>query len=289
MALRRQTSGSVVCPSCGRLVGVQDEKCYNCGRAKPGMFGFTQIFRNLGDDLGFAKLLIGGCGLLYLLMLVSDPGRIGGGGLFNMLAPSGRMAFLFGSSGVYPVRELDRWWTVFSAIWLHGSLLHIGFNMMWAYQLVPPVARLYGPARTVIIYLGAGAFGFLVTTFAGFIPLLSALPFLRPAPLTLGASGAILGLLGALVYYGRRTGSSMVGRQAAGYAVMLILFGLVMVQVDNWAHLGGFAGGYGIARWLDPLKPERVDHSMIALGLLVASLLSILASIVFGLPLIRPS
>jgi rhomboid protease GluP len=81
----------------------------------------------------------------------------------------------------------------------------------------------------------------------------------------------------------------MVGRQAAGYAVMLILFGLVMVQVDNWAHLGGFAGGYGIARWLDPLKPERVDHTMIALGLLAASLLSILASIVFGLPMIRTS
>ena len=214
MALRRQTSGSVVCPSCGRLVGVQDDKCYNCGRAKPGMFGFTKIFRNLGDDLGFTKLVIGGCVLLYLLMLVSDASGIGSGGLFNMLAPSFRMGFLFGISGVLPVLEYDRWWTVFSAIWLHGSLLHIGFNMMWAYQLVPPVARLYGPARAVIIYLGAGVFGFLATTFAGFVPLLSELPFLRPAPYTLGASGAILGLLGALVYYGRRTGSSMVGRQA---------------------------------------------------------------------------
>ena len=71
-----------------------------------------------------------------------------------------------------------------------------------------------------------------------------------------------------------------------GYAVMLILFGLVMVQVDNWAHLGGFAGGYGIARWLDPLKPERGDHKMIAVGLLIVSVLSILASIVFGLPLL---
>ena len=252
------------------------------------MFGFTKLFRNLGDDLGFAKLLIGGCGLLYLLMLVTDPGGIGSGGLFNMLAPSSKSAFLFGSSGVYPVRGLGRWWTVFSAIWLHGSLLHIGFNMMWAYQLVPPVARLYGPGRTVIIYLGAGAAGFLATTFAGFIPILSSLPFLRPASLTLGASGAVLGLLGALVYYGRRTGSSIVGRQAMGYAVMLILFGLVMVQVDNWAHLGGFAGGYGIARWLDPLKPERGDHTIIALGLLVVSLLSILASIVFGLRLIEP-
>ena len=250
------------------------------------MFGFTQIFRNLGDDLGFAKLLIGGCGLLYLLMLVTDPGGIGAGGLFNMLAPSSKSAFLFGSSGVIPVRELGRWWTVFSAIWLHGSLLHIGFNMMWAYQLVPPVARLYGPGRAVIIYLGAGSAGFLLTTFAGFIPILSLLPFLRPASLTLGASGAILGLLGALVYYGRRTGSSIVGRQAMGYAVMLILFGIVMVQVDNWAHLGGFAGGYGIARWLDPMKPERDDQKILAGGLLIVSLLSVLASIVFGLPLL---
>lgn len=251
------------------------------------MFGFTKVLRNLGDDLGFARLTIGSCAILYVLMLITDPSGIGAGGLLDFLAPSNRSSILFGATGELPVRGLGHWWTILSAVWLHGSILHIGFNMMWAYQLVPPVARLYGASRTVILYIGAGAAGFLVTSFAAFIPLLSQLPFLRPAPLTLGASGAILGLLGALVYYGRRTGSSMVSRQAMSYALFLIVFGLVMVRVDNWAHLGGFGGGYLIARWLDPLKPERTDHTIVALVLLGLSLLSILVSIVFGLPVIR--
>ena len=287
MVFRRQSSGSVVCPSCGRLVGVRDEQCLNCGRRRPGMFGFTQAFRNLGDDLGFARLLIWSCGVLYVLMLVTDPSGVGGGGLFDFLGPSTRSALLFGSTGVYPVLGEGRWWTVLSAVWLHGSILHIAFNMMWAYQLVPPVARLYGGGRAVIIFLGAGVAGFLATTFAGYVPVLPSLPFLRPASLTLGASGAILGLLGALVHYGRRTGSSMVGRQALGSAVALIVFGLVMVRVDNWAHLGGFAGGYWIARWLDPLKPEHGNHTIVAVLLLILSALSILFSIVDGLSLVR--
>lgn len=251
------------------------------------MFGFTKVLRNLGDDLGFANLTIGSCVVLFVLMLVTDPSEIGGGGLFSFLAPGFRSSFLFGATGTIPVLQFGRWWTILSAIWLHGGILHIGFNMMWAYQLVPPVARLYGASRTVILYIGAGAAGFLATILASFIPVLSVIPFLHPAELTLGASGAILGLLGALVFYGRRTGSSMVGRQAMSYALFLIVFGLVMARVDNWAHLGGFGGGYLIARWLDPLKPERTDHTILALALLGLSLLSILLSIVLGLPLIR--
>ena len=280
--MKRQTSGSVVCPSCGRLVGVSDEKCWQCGRPRPGLWGFAGIFRNLGDDLGFTKLLLGVCGALYLLMMLTDPSAIGGGGLFDFMSPSTSSALRFGATGTFPVQQLGRWWTVLSATWLHGSILHIGFNMMWAYQLVPPVARLYGPGRAIIIYVGSGAIGFVVTTFAGYVPLLSRLPFLQPAALTLGASGAILGLLGAMVYYGKRTGSSMVGRQALGYAVMLIVFGLVMVRVDNWAHLGGFGGGYLLARWLDPLKPERVDHTIAGLVLLGLSGLSIVYSALTG-------
>ena len=49
----RQKTGSVVCASCGSLVGVRDEKCYNCGQRNPGMWGFAPMLRSLGNDLGF--------------------------------------------------------------------------------------------------------------------------------------------------------------------------------------------------------------------------------------------
>jgi rhomboid protease GluP len=97
-----------------------------------------------------------------------------------------------------------------------------------------------------------------------------------------GASAPIFGLLGALVYYGRRTGSSMVHREALHYAVVLFVFGLIMRGVDNYAHAGGFVGGYLTGMWMDPLKPERIDHLVGALGCLMVAALSIAASLVHG-------
>ena len=95
--------------------------------------------------------------------------------------------------------------------------------------------------------------------------------------------GSIFGLLGALVYYGRRSGSSLVHGQAMSWAVTMFLFGLIMPGIDNWAHAGGFGGGYLAALALDPRKPERVDHLMAALVCLTLTIASVVASVVLGL------
>ena len=108
------------------------------------------------------------------------------------------------------------------------------------------------------------------------------IPFLRGAYQTVGASASIFGLLGALVYYGRRGGSSMIRSEALGYAVTLGIMGFIMPGVDNYAHLGGYVGGYLTALWLDPLKPERMDHFFGAAICIVISALAIVASVVTG-------
>ena len=64
---------------------------------------------------------------------------------------------------------LGRWWTIFSAGWLHAGLLHIFFNMMWVRQLGPPTADIYGAGRMVIIYTLSGASGFLLSSVAGHV------------------------------------------------------------------------------------------------------------------------
>ena len=283
--LKRQRSGSVLCPSCGKLVGVNDGTCLSCGRRNPGMWGFAAAFRRLGQDSGFTTAVIGGCVVLYVTALLLDPAGIAGAGRMSLLAPTTRSLFILGASGAIPVFGLDRWWTVLSATWLHGGLLHILFNMLWVRQLAPATAEAYGPAGMIIIYTAAGAGGFLGSSLVGYY--LTFLPgFLGGARFTVGASASIFGLLGAIVYYGRRRGSSAVGREALGYAVILGLFGFVMPGVDNWAHLGGFAAGYGVARILDPWKPERVDHVVGAFLCLTASLLAVLASVLSGLSVV---
>jgi rhomboid protease GluP len=178
-----------------------------------------------------------------------------------------------------------RWWTVVSASWLHGSFLHILFNMLWVRQLGPATADVYGAARMVIIYTVSGICGFLLSSIAGYYLIQMPLPFLRGAQFTVGASGSIFGLLAAMVYYGRRGGSSAIRSEAVRYALILFLFGLFMPGIDNYAHAGGFAGGYLAARWLDPLRPERIDHIVVALVCLGLSALAILVSVLDGLGL----
>ncbi|MSO46154.1 MAG: rhomboid family intramembrane serine protease [Acidobacteria bacterium] len=279
--LGRQLTGSVICTSCGVLVGVNDDRCYSCGRRNPGLWGFAPSLRALGRDLGFVPFVIGTCIILYALTLLASRGNIGSGGVFSFMSPSRQSLFLFGASGAVPVFVADRWWTVLSAGWLHGGALHILFNMMWVRQLAPATAELYGPGRMVIVYTAGGIAGFALSSFAG--AYLPDLLFLRGGQFTVGASAPIFGLLGALVYYGRRAGSSHVGREALSYALMLGVFGFLMPGVDNYAHAGGFGGGYLAALLLDPLKPERIDHIGIALACLAASVASIVASVVLGL------
>jgi rhomboid protease GluP len=270
--LKRQRTGSVLCPSCGKLVGVNDDVCLNCGRKRPGMWGLTSAVRGLGKDLGFVQAVIIGNAFLYVAMLVVDRENIQMGGLFSIGAPSQYAMFRFGASGHFPVFVLGRWWTLLSAGWLHGGLLHIGFNLYWIRFLAPETAELYGPARTVIIYSISSITGFLASSLLG-------------VPLTLGASAPILGLLGALVYYGRRTGSSVVGRTAWSYALLMIVFGFVMGgRTDNWAHLGGFVGGFLAGVLLDPRKQESGNHRLAAVICLAMTVASIVASLVSQAP-----
>ena len=282
---KRQRTGSVVCASCGSLVGVNDEQCYSCGRRNPGLWGYAPLLRRLGNDLGFVPMIVYSCSALYVtavLLTLSRGGDVmGGGSPLGFLAPADAIQFAFGASGAYPVFGYGRWWTVLSAAWLHASILHIAMNMLWVKNLGPATADLYGGPRMVIIYTAGSVVGFVLSSFLG----LFNLP-LFGAPYTVGASAPIFGLLGALMYYGRRSGSSLVHAEAKGYAVAFFVFGLIFPGVDNAAHLGGFIGGYGAGMLMDPLKPERVNHMVGALACLVATVFAILASIITALPIL---
>jgi membrane associated rhomboid family serine protease len=96
-----------------------------------------------------------------------------------------------------------------------------------------------------------------------------------------------MGLLGALIAYSRRGGSPSIGGWAWRYVIFFLLFGLIVRAVDNWAHLGGLAGGYLVALLLDPEKSERTDHLLLAAGCLAATVIAVVASVATGLPNFR--
>ena len=252
----RKTSGAILCPSCGRLTNADAPVCLVCGRRNPGMWGFGGPLARLFRSWNFANAVTAACIGLYVVSLVFDPrGALAPRGPFEIFSPTGRALEALGMTGSVAWLE-GRWWTLLTAIYLHGGVLHILFNVLWIRQLGPEVEKLYGPARLVVIFTVSGAAGFVVSNSIG-------------VPFTIGASGAIFGLLGAIVAFGRKRGGvfgQMVLRQYGQWALVLFVLGFFMPGVNNWAHAGGFAGGFasGLLLSLAEHRTETVLDKLLA-------------------------
>jgi rhomboid protease GluP len=249
----RREIRTIICPSCGRLTREDAAECLVCGRRRPGLWGLTSLFRRVFGAGSITQFISVACIALYAASLVFDPlGALSPRGPLDLFAPSLRVLDMLGMTGTLAWAQ-GRWWTLLTAIYLHGNLLHIAFNVLWIRQLGPAVEELYGPARLLIIFTVAGVMGFALSNLAG-------------VPFTVGASGAIFGLLGALVAFGRRRGGffgTLVLRQYGQWAIIMFVFGFFMAGVNNLAHAGGFIGGLGAGLLLSLAERRRettVDH-----------------------------
>lgn len=190
-------------------------------------------------------------GVFLLQMATADPRLVVGN------VACGDMAACFGMK----VNELilaGQWWRFITPVFLHASLLHIGFNMYALYILGPELERHFGHIPFLVLYLLGG--------FSGVV-----LSFLLTASPSLGASTAIFGLLGAqgvFVYrnqklFGRRAQAML--RSILNIAVINLLIGL-SPGIDNWGHVGGLLGG-SLFAWLAAplysLEAEGVEFSLV--------------------------
>ena len=137
------------------------------------------------------------------------------------------------------------YWRLWSVTLLHGSLLHLFFNMYALYLAGPIVERWYGSVRFVLFYLACAAAGSVGSfVFGGDLP-------------SVGASGAIFGLFGLLLVAGRvhkpvDRGSRMLVSQLGMLILINIGFGFVFPGIDNAAHLGGLAAGAFLGALIPP-------------------------------------
>lgn len=257
----RKTSGSCLCYSCGRLNRVDAAVCFYCGRRNPGLWGLAPVLGRALRELAFARLVTVVCVAAYAAAILLEPAAaLRARGVFDLLAPSNAALLVLGMTGSF-AWQLGWWWTLVTAIYLHGSLLHIVFNLLWVHQLAPAVAEAYGQARLAVIFTAAGVLGFVVSNVAG-------------VPLTIGASGAVFGLLGAMVRYGRSRGGIFgmaVFRQYWHWSLVIFVMGFLMPGVNNLAHAGGFLGGYLAALVVrhEAETREGAVHRLAAVAVLV--------------------
>lgn len=247
-----------ICPNCGTLVGSTARTCYSCGANVS--FSMAAASRSISRLLpktspatyGFLSL----CCLLYGLSFVLTM-RVAGanpssGGIFGLGSISGEVLDKLGASRPMPF-DLVQPWRLITAIFLHGSLLHIAFNMWVLMDIGAVIEELYGSARYCFIFVLTGAFGYVVSSFFG--------------NFSIGASGSLLGLIGVmLAITSRRSGigMQMLRKQLIWWLVYIAIIGFVMRGTDNFAHAGGFVSGFLLGKIMSDRNPSGMAEQRTA-------------------------
>jgi membrane associated rhomboid family serine protease len=253
-----------LCPACGTLVGATATKCHQCGASM--MFSFAAASKSLGrwmpqtSPVTYSMLTI--CCVMFGLALIitTKMQGFGGpqGGLMNLGGIATQVNDRLGASlrlGGYIDQpgDLAQPWRLITAIFLHGSILHIAFNMWVLMDIGPMVEEMFGSGRYLFLYVMSGVGGYVLSSFVGHN--------------SVGASGSLLGLIGVLLASttGRKSMAAQSLRSALiRWLVYIGVLGLIMRGTDNFAHLGGLAAGYLLGRLMPDRPPADVSERRLA-------------------------
>ncbi len=228
------TSGEAACPACGAsLLGVPTG---GVGRALrmllPGVAPLTTalISANVG---------------MSLLILAIWGARGDASGPMSLLAPPVGALFVFGAKST-PAILAGQVWRLVTASYLHAGLLHLVFNCYTLASLGPLIEESFGARKHFVIYTVSGVCAFLASA------------LLSPASLSVGASGAIFGLLGFAVVYGRYRGGTMgrlISDQLLRWLILAVLM-FLLPAIDSAAHVGGLLAGGVLGLFVQPGEPR---------------------------------
>ena len=253
-----------LCPACGTLVGATATRCHQCGASLT--FSIAAASRSLERWLPATSpatygVLAFSC-LLYGVSLLATIRETGlqpppSGGLFALFGLGGINANVLQRLGAsLPLTfNLAQPWRFVMAVFLHGSLMHIIFNMWVIMDIGPQIEELYGSARFFFIYVVTGIGGYVLSSLRGHF--------------SVGGSGALLGLIGVMlaITTGRRSASmQMLRSQIIRWLIYIAVWGLLFPGIDNYAHFGGLATGFILGKIMmdrQPVSPEERKRAQV--------------------------
>jgi rhomboid protease GluP len=269
-----------LCPACGTLVGAGASRCHQCGASMT--YSMAAAGKSLGrflpatSPVTYAIFTV--CSVLYAVSLLATIRRSGFeaptgglGALFGLGGIDGAIALRMGESLPLPY-EIQQPWRLVTAIFLHGGLLHIGFNMWILMDLGPILEELYGSARFFFIFIFTGICGYIASSAVGNV--------------SVGASGALLGMIGvllALTTNRQSIGMRMLRSQLIYWLIYIAVIGFLMRGVDNYAHIGGFVSGFLLGKIMIDHPPADFSERRRASALGWAAGVVVLASFAFML------
>ena len=198
-------------------------------------------------------LILGMCVLMYLVLLI-----FGNGNIMEMDANS--LVKFGGNIGYYT--KMGEYFRLFSCIFLHGGLIHLVCNMYSLYVIGPQVESFYGKFKYLFIFIFSGVAGSILS-----------LAFSPMNVVSVGASGAIFGILGAICYFGyhyRVYLGNVLKSQIIPIIGLNLLLGFMVSGIDNFAHIGGLIGGVFASMALGvPDKSSKSDKANGSILLLI--------------------
>lgn len=226
-----------ICPNCRAFISRADRVCPYCefelSPSRGSSVDATRAISGLLPQNGQLTNYILGINIfLYLACVLFDGQNGGGGGLFS--SPSSTALLVFGAKEPTFIFTYGQWGRLVTAGFLHASLMHIIMNSFGLYDLGAQVEDSFGSGKMLVIYVLSSIAGFFAS--AVFAPSIS-----------IGASAAIFGLIGAMIAFGVHERSRFGGMVKSAYtrtAIWALLISFLIPYTDNWAHIGGLAGGF---------------------------------------------
>lgn len=254
-ASMRQTSQSVLteqkmCPACRALIDRNQSRCPYCGE-RVRVFGTGPAGKVMSRVVPRGVPVTGILLLVNFLFFILEY-RLSHVSILSFKGPTNYAILRLGANLPLPVIiTYHQYWRWVTAMFLHGGLLHIGFNMWALYDLGPMIEALYGRAKFLLLYTLTGVFGYMVSSAMG--------------RFSIGASGALFGLIGVLIAYGYRNRHTMAGQQLKSMAVRWAFYALALAfmlpGVDNSAHIGGLLAGI-VFGYIVPDEPPLTEGSI---------------------------
>ncbi|MCK6460366.1 MAG: rhomboid family intramembrane serine protease, partial [Planctomycetes bacterium] len=232
----------ITCQKCRALLEPRTRVCPYCGtdqRHHRAPSESEDAERTTRFGLWILGLIVG----IYFLTVALDPAAGDPG--TRPFEPSGVSLDMFGAARPALVEGCGQAWRLLASMFLHADLVHLAFNSIALFLLIPIAAGAFGVHRTVVLYFASGILG---TVLSHLYRVYSMHPLeLSQAGGSVGASGAMCGLIGACAVYGRRRGGAFgeaLMRRMILWAALIGLYGLVFSRrIDNLGHVGGFLGG----------------------------------------------
>src|SRR5579864_4295128 len=281
-----------LCPACGTLVGSTATRCHQCGASMT--FSLAAISRSFSRimpaNAPVTYFIVSSCCLLYGISLLltirrgAMPAMTGGilSTLMNIGGINPFVLYRLGASLPYPI-DVVQPWRLITACFLHANLMHIFFNMWVLVDIGPAVEELYGSPRYLFLYIVCGIGGYILSSVSPFITVFRVL-HLASSGFSIGASGAIVGLIGvllAITYRRRSSGMQMLREQMWRWVIYLVIWGFLFPGIDNMAHLGGGITGFILGKLMLDRAPADTVERKRAYVLGWATAVVVLASFVF--------